>query len=92
LLECGAAPDKDLLVDLILDELSRPGLASRPWLEEANEALAWKGLSVSFRPGLGSSAPVRGLLRGLDGSGAVVLLVDGRELAYVSGELRLDSY
>jgi BirA family biotin operon repressor/biotin-[acetyl-CoA-carboxylase] ligase len=92
LLECGAAPDKDLLVDLILDELSRPGLASRPWLEEANEALAWKGLSVSFWPGLGSSAPVRGMLRGLDGSGAVVLLVDGRELAYVSGELRPDSY
>jgi BirA family transcriptional regulator, biotin operon repressor / biotin---[acetyl-CoA-carboxylase] ligase len=92
LLECGTAPDKDRLVDLLLEELNRPGGVSPAWLQEANDALAWRGRGVRFSPGMGTTAPVRGLLRGLDASGAVILLVDGRESGFVSGELRLDSY
>ncbi len=91
-LECGAAPDGDALVGLLLEELERQGAGLPPWQDEIDGALAWKGGIVSFSPGLGDAAPIQGILRGLDATGALVLLVDGQELAYVSGELRLGSY
>lgn len=92
ILECGAAPDSDGLAELLLEELVRRGADLPPWLDEINGVLAWKGLVVSFSPGLGDAAPIQGILRGLDATGALVLLADGQEFAFVSGELRLSSY
>ncbi len=91
-LECGAAPDGGELVELLLDELALHGEALPPWLDEINGALAWKGLAVTFSPGIGSGETVRGILRGLNSSGALLLAADGEEMACVSGELRLSSY
>jgi biotin-(acetyl-CoA carboxylase) ligase len=92
LLECGAAPDSGELLELLLAELARPRAESPSWLDEINGALAWKGRDVRFCPGLGAGPSVQGILNGIDASGAIVILVDGAELAYVSGELRLGSY
>jgi BirA family biotin operon repressor/biotin-[acetyl-CoA-carboxylase] ligase len=85
-LETGLAPaPEDLLADLArsFHDLREIGTL---WKTLYESKLAWKGLRVSFRPGLDASQ-IEGTLVGIDGSGALLLRTAEGFSVLASGEL-----
>ena len=89
-LATGVLPDARELLSRLVGSLYRLRGGDPGWKDDYEALLSWRGQPVRFTPGIGSE-PVEGILRGIDGTGAVVLerRVDGQaELAaWPSGEL-----
>ncbi|MGD9940766.1 MAG: biotin--[acetyl-CoA-carboxylase] ligase [Clostridia bacterium] len=94
LMETGQAPDRHLLLTLILDELWTLIARRTGWREELDHLLAWKGKTVDFRSGLAERHPIRGVLAGIADDGAIILDIKGSRQWFHSGELSpvIDEY
>lgn len=89
-LETGSTPDKDELASLLAAEFARLAEARAAWNDELNAALAYRGLQVIFKPGIGDGSAGeerRGVLMGVSAEGALVIAAGARELRFFSGEL-----
>ena len=85
--ETGRDPGPECLETAILGRLAYLVENRSDWLGRVNGALAYRGQSVSFMPGLGNGAPVAGTLSGVDERGHIVIATDRGPEAHASGEL-----
>lgn len=89
LMETGRAPDRGILLAMILGELQTLISGPSGWLGELDYLLAWKGKKVDFRQGLALGEPHRGILLGIAEDGALLVQIDGSTRSFHSGEISL---
>jgi BirA family transcriptional regulator, biotin operon repressor / biotin---[acetyl-CoA-carboxylase] ligase len=94
LIETGLAPDRRLLLTMIMDELWILISRRTGWLEELDHLLAWKGKTVKFRSGMANGLPSTGILVGISETGGLILENNDSRECFHSGELSpvIDEY
>lgn len=92
LLETGRAPEPDEFLPHLALAFKALRAVRAAWKDHYENLLAWRNKSVRFSPGI-DLPPVRGILSGVDATGAVLIAPEGeapgKATAWHSGELSL---